>query len=70
MWNEVLCAPPPLAAIFKSAPIAPRKGKEARGGGDEKKAGAAKIDIVAEGGRRWIRVNTYVAVVSVSCAWH
>ncbi|KAI5823480.1 hypothetical protein K523DRAFT_376839 [Schizophyllum commune Tattone D] len=58
VWNEVLCAPPPLAAIFKSVPIAPRKGKEARGGGDEKKAGAAKIDIVAEGGRRWIRVNT------------
>ncbi|KAI4527762.1 hypothetical protein K525DRAFT_263928 [Schizophyllum commune Loenen D] len=54
VWNEVLCAPPPLAAIFKSVPIAPR----ARGGGDEKKAGAAKIDIVAEGGRRWIRVNT------------
>ncbi|KAL1662790.1 hypothetical protein GGF50DRAFT_58264 [Schizophyllum commune] len=58
VWNEVLCASPPLAAIFKSVPIAPRKGKEARGGGDEKKAGAAKIDIVAEGGRRWIRVNT------------
>ncbi|KAI5891412.1 uncharacterized protein SCHCODRAFT_01213723 [Schizophyllum commune H4-8] len=58
VWNEVLCAPPPLAAIFKSVPIAPRKGKETRGGGDEKKAGAAKIDIVAEGGRSWIRVNT------------
>ncbi|KAL1748236.1 hypothetical protein HDZ31DRAFT_79786 [Schizophyllum fasciatum] len=78
VWNEVLCAPPPLAAIFKSVPIAPRRAKDAshmakgasqkgashgekdapRGGGDEKKAGTAKIDIVAEGGRRWIRVNT------------
>ncbi|TRM66840.1 hypothetical protein BD626DRAFT_397384 [Schizophyllum amplum] len=57
VWNEVLCAPPPLAAIFKSMPIAPRRGKDAREKGGDK-AGAAKIDIVAEGGRTWIRVNT------------
>ncbi|KAI0772815.1 hypothetical protein BD413DRAFT_473545 [Trametes elegans] len=56
VWNEVLHAPPPIVTIWHtfpegSQPISiPRRGS--------RKPPGVKIDVVADGGKRWIRVNT------------
>ncbi|KAF9530536.1 hypothetical protein CPB83DRAFT_850497 [Crepidotus variabilis] len=64
VWNEVLCAPPPLVSVFKTFLLNPSdqpqekpklKGKEKQ---KEKNPPGAKVDIIADNGRRWIRVNT------------
>nr|GAT47522.1 predicted protein [Mycena chlorophos] len=56
VWNEVKCAPLPLLGLLRSfpGPI------EATPGSKKKKAirNLVKVDVVAEGGGRWIRVNT------------
>ncbi|KAJ6591083.1 hypothetical protein DFH09DRAFT_975401 [Mycena vulgaris] len=49
VYNEVLCAPPQIVSIFKSFPLAATPAQ---------KMTAAKVDVVADSGRRWIRVNT------------
>ncbi|KAF8062266.1 hypothetical protein FPV67DRAFT_1422151 [Lyophyllum atratum] len=56
VWNEVLCAPPQVEAVFKSMPLAgPSADPRQRGA---QRAPAVKVDVVAENGKRWIRVNT------------
>ena len=56
VWNEVLLAPPPVTAIWATfsgsgKAVAPRR----RG---HPKEDGVKVDVVADGGRTWIRVNT------------
>ncbi|EJF56476.1 hypothetical protein BD309DRAFT_896721 [Dichomitus squalens] len=56
VWNEVLYAPPPIVTIWRTfleedkPAHVPRRGSH--------KPPGVKVDIVADGGRRWIRVNT------------
>ncbi|OCH94600.1 hypothetical protein OBBRIDRAFT_831652 [Obba rivulosa] len=58
VWNEVQCAPPPVTAIWQTFPDpAHAQGKATRKRGSQKPPGV-KVDVIAEGGRRWIRVNT------------
>ncbi|KAF9045111.1 hypothetical protein BJ165DRAFT_1475293 [Panaeolus papilionaceus] len=68
VWNEVLCAPQPVVNIFKTFLESPSgdprqdagvsTGKAKRITGGKRHPPAAKVDVVADGGRRWIRVNT------------
>ena len=58
MWKEVLCAPQPVTAIWDTYSET-GKALHPRKRGLPKEAGV-KVDVVADGGRRWIRVNTYV----------
>ncbi|RDB23624.1 hypothetical protein Hypma_009502 [Hypsizygus marmoreus] len=56
VWNEVLCAPPPVDAVFKSMPLTgPSADQRQRGA---QRPPAVKVDVVADNGKRWIRVNT------------
>ncbi|KAF5384325.1 hypothetical protein D9615_003311 [Tricholomella constricta] len=56
VWNEVLCAPAQVDSIFKSIPISgPSVDPRQRG---TKRPPAVKVDVVADNGKRWIRVNT------------
>ncbi|TFK19243.1 hypothetical protein FA15DRAFT_760155 [Coprinopsis marcescibilis] len=71
VWNEVACAPPPVVVVFKMFLVELAGVKEKLGNG-KKKGGVlqrrpqggiirppgAKVDVVADNGRRWIRVNT------------
>ncbi|KAJ6588419.1 hypothetical protein B0H19DRAFT_1367033 [Mycena capillaripes] len=57
VWNEVLCAPPSIVSILKSFALAPAKPLN-RNGHDAQKTTSVKVDVVADSGRRWIRVNT------------
>ncbi|KAJ7704315.1 hypothetical protein B0H17DRAFT_1126681 [Mycena rosella] len=50
VYHEVLCAPQPIVSIFKSFPPAPTVLAQ--------KTIPVKVDVVADSGRRWIRVNT------------
>ncbi|KAG2007330.1 hypothetical protein CC2G_015028 [Coprinopsis cinerea AmutBmut pab1-1] len=61
VWNEVLCAPPPVISIFKTFLFDP--GSKPAGSAQRKmglgvRAPGAKVDVVADNGRRWIRINT------------
>ncbi|KAJ7628545.1 hypothetical protein FB45DRAFT_918580 [Roridomyces roridus] len=49
VWNEVMCAPPPIVSMLRSF-SAPSDGHG--------KTAAVKVDVVADSGRRWIRINT------------
>lgn len=60
VWNEVLYAPPPIVTIGRSFPDAPRPTNIARR--ESRKSPGVKVDVVADGGKRWIRVNTYVSI--------
>ncbi|KAJ7846323.1 hypothetical protein B0H14DRAFT_3867762 [Mycena olivaceomarginata] len=59
IWNEVLCPPASIVSILKSFPLAPthhpsnwsQRQRPA-------KINSVKVDVVADSGRRWIRVNT------------
>ncbi|KAF9011872.1 hypothetical protein BDQ17DRAFT_1396918 [Cyathus striatus] len=53
VWNEVLCAPPPVTSVFKTFTFTPEPRKRGT-----PRAPGAKVDVVAENGRQWIRVNT------------
>ncbi|KAG5725178.1 hypothetical protein E4T56_gene10197 [Termitomyces sp. T112] len=56
VWNEVLCAPLPVNAVFKSFPLSgPSADTRQRGA---QRSPATKVDVVADNGKRWIRVNT------------
>ena len=65
VWDEVLVAPPPVVGIWSSFPDpeghpvssddAPETDKRKR------KAQEVKVDVVADGGLSWIRVNTFVS---------
>ncbi|KAH9927955.1 uncharacterized protein BXZ73DRAFT_48573 [Epithele typhae] len=54
VWNEVLHAPPPIITIMRTFVDGdmhvPRRGS--------RKPPGVKVDVVADGGRQWIRVNT------------
>ncbi|KAF7366638.1 hypothetical protein MSAN_00921700 [Mycena sanguinolenta] len=52
VWNEVLCAPPLIVSVLKSFP-SPYSNHPG-----EPKTIPVKVDVVADSGRRWIRVNT------------
>ncbi|KAF9472705.1 hypothetical protein BDN70DRAFT_818263 [Pholiota conissans] len=56
VWNEVVCAPPPTVSIFKTFHVAnlEKSGKKF----EKITVPGVKVDVVAENGRRWIRVNT------------
>ncbi|KAF8188042.1 hypothetical protein BJ912DRAFT_904113 [Pholiota molesta] len=56
VWNEVVCAPPPTVSIFTTFHVtsAEKAGKK----GEKNLVPGVKVDVVADNGRRWIRVNT------------
>ncbi|KAJ7194649.1 hypothetical protein GGX14DRAFT_678107, partial [Mycena pura] len=54
VYDELLCAPAPVVAVFKFVQLDPAERRE-RG---EKRAPTAKVDVVVANGRRWIRINT------------
>ncbi|KAK0447048.1 hypothetical protein EV421DRAFT_1706798 [Armillaria borealis] len=56
VWNEVLCAPARVVSVFKSFSSTPVP-RETRKAGGQKPSGT-KVDVVADHGRCWIRVNT------------
>ncbi|KAH9903450.1 hypothetical protein C8Q73DRAFT_635400 [Cubamyces lactineus] len=56
VWNEVLHAPPPIVTIWRTFPDAPQPSSIPRRG--SRKPSGVKVDVVADGGKRWIRVNT------------
>ncbi|KAF8892935.1 glycosyl hydrolase family 61-domain-containing protein [Infundibulicybe gibba] len=51
VWNEVVCAPPPVVSVFKSV-------HDPREKVGQNKLPGTKVDVVADNGRRWIRINT------------
>ncbi|PPQ92500.1 hypothetical protein CVT25_010333 [Psilocybe cyanescens] len=61
VWNEVICAPPPIVSVYKTFPVQASTSTlshaEKAGTRQEHKAGA-KVDVIADNGRQWIRVNT------------
>ncbi|KAK0484532.1 hypothetical protein IW261DRAFT_1667877 [Armillaria novae-zelandiae] len=61
VWNEVLCAPARILSVFKSFSSTPPPStpvpRETRKVGSQKPSGT-KVDVVADHGRCWIRVNT------------
>ncbi|KAI0325503.1 hypothetical protein GY45DRAFT_1330178 [Cubamyces sp. BRFM 1775] len=56
VWNEVLHAPPPIVTIWRTFPEVPQPSSIPRRG--SRKPPGIKVDVVADGGKRWIRVNT------------
>ncbi|KIJ37319.1 hypothetical protein M422DRAFT_33852 [Sphaerobolus stellatus SS14] len=67
VWNEILAAPPPIVAIGKEFPLPKIPDKSDKSSSStpttstkrgSNKAGVIKVDIVADEGRKWIRVNT------------
>ncbi|KAF8802371.1 hypothetical protein BYT27DRAFT_7226460 [Phlegmacium glaucopus] len=56
VWNEVLCAPAPIVSVFKTFLIN-TSASDTDGSRNQRPPGA-KVDVVADNGRRWIRVNT------------
>ncbi|KAJ7481589.1 hypothetical protein FB451DRAFT_1443950 [Mycena latifolia] len=55
VYNEVLCAPPPVVSVFKAFPPPTDSEQKTKA----KMSGTpVKVDVVADGGRRWVRVNT------------
>ncbi|SJL10638.1 uncharacterized protein ARMOST_14029 [Armillaria ostoyae] len=61
VWNEVLCAPARVVSVFKSFSSTPPPStpvpRETKKAGGQKPSGT-KVDVVADHGRCWIRVNT------------
>ncbi|KAI0827424.1 hypothetical protein BC628DRAFT_179219 [Trametes gibbosa] len=56
VWNEVLHAPPPIVTIWRSFYETSQPKCIANRG--SRKPSGVKVDVVADGGKRWIRVNT------------
>ncbi|KAJ7747928.1 hypothetical protein DFH07DRAFT_830594 [Mycena maculata] len=52
VWNEVLCAPPPIVSVLRVFAVPTEPSLAAQ------KTTLVKVDVVADSGRRWIRVNT------------
>ncbi|KAH9958097.1 hypothetical protein BGW80DRAFT_1377489 [Lactifluus volemus] len=53
VWKEVLSSPPPILAIGKSAHVKGKKQPQ-----NSAKSTGVKVDVVADNGHTWIRVNT------------
>jgi hypothetical protein len=64
VWKEVLSSPPPILAIGKTFCERTQNGtqvegkKQARDARSSGKPTGVKVDIVANNGHTWIRVNT------------
>ncbi|KAI0037093.1 hypothetical protein K488DRAFT_8301, partial [Vararia minispora EC-137] len=60
VWKEVLTAPAPVTSIgktfYEGGPARVRQPKVQ--GGQASRSNGVKVDVVADGGRSWIRVNT------------
>ncbi|KAI0649955.1 hypothetical protein C8Q79DRAFT_900550 [Trametes meyenii] len=56
VWNEVLNAPPPIVTIWRTFAEVPQLSRVTKCG--SRKPPGVKVDVVADGGKRWIRVNT------------
>ncbi|RPD61700.1 hypothetical protein L226DRAFT_461538 [Lentinus tigrinus ALCF2SS1-7] len=56
VWNEVLHAPHPIVTIMRTFLEGEQPAHVPRRG--SRKPPGVKVDVVADGGRRWIRVNT------------
>ncbi|KIM41640.1 hypothetical protein M413DRAFT_152949 [Hebeloma cylindrosporum] len=59
VWNEVVCARPPIISVFKTFIFkytTPVDRSQKRG--EQHHPPGAKVDVVADNGLRWIRVNT------------
>ncbi|KAF8523026.1 hypothetical protein JB92DRAFT_2705719 [Gautieria morchelliformis] len=56
VWNEILSAPPPIVAVGKV--FEPPDGKSKKNTSGSATPGGIKVDVVADEGRKWIRVNT------------
>ncbi|TDL19506.1 hypothetical protein BD410DRAFT_727211 [Rickenella mellea] len=56
VWNEVLCAPPPVNMVGRT--FSTKGSVTAKSTRSQPKASSIKVDVVADEGRRWIRVNT------------
>ncbi|KAJ7508446.1 hypothetical protein B0H11DRAFT_2304424 [Mycena galericulata] len=57
VYHEILCAPPSIVSVFKFLQLNPSDGADRR----ERKGRrppSTKVDVVADNGRRWIRINT------------
>ncbi|KAJ7605050.1 hypothetical protein DFH06DRAFT_271747 [Mycena polygramma] len=57
VYNEILLAAPPIVSVFKFLQLTPSDGPDRR----ERKGRrppSTKVDVVADNGRRWIRINT------------
>jgi len=65
VWDEVLAAPPPVVSIWSAFPdpgghsIPINEAPESRK--KKQKVQDVKVDVVADGGLSWIRVNTLVS---------
>ncbi|KAK7019870.1 hypothetical protein R3P38DRAFT_1225897 [Favolaschia claudopus] len=57
VWNEVLCAPPLIVSILKSFPL-PAGPSSDHNYQATQKSSLVKVDVVADSGKRWLRVNT------------
>ncbi|KAI0795766.1 hypothetical protein C8Q75DRAFT_747316 [Abortiporus biennis] len=55
VWNEVLLAPPPITTIWPTFSETGDSNKQRKRGHPKD---CVKIDVVADSGRRWIRVNS------------
>ncbi|GJJ14513.1 hypothetical protein Clacol_008777 [Clathrus columnatus] len=61
VWNEILSAPLPIIAIGKTFPFPcsfPPQINDIKRGKKDTNGGGVKVDVVANEGRTWIRVNT------------
>lgn len=56
-------APPPVTAIWAAFSESGKAVAQRRRG--HPKEDGVKVDVVADGGRKWIRVNTYVVLFHV-----
>ncbi|KAJ3505958.1 hypothetical protein NLJ89_g7139 [Agrocybe chaxingu] len=61
VWNEVLCAPEPIASVFKTFQLKPSRtspDKALKRIAHQQRPPGAKVDVVGDNGRLWTRVNT------------
>ncbi|KAF7337803.1 hypothetical protein MSAN_02254400 [Mycena sanguinolenta] len=58
VYHEILAAPPPIVSVFKFLQLNPCEGTDRRNQKGARRPPSTKVDVVAENGRRWIRINT------------
>ncbi|KAF7330138.1 hypothetical protein MSAN_02463800 [Mycena sanguinolenta] len=58
VYHEILAAPPPIVSVFKFLQLNPCEGADRRNQKGARRPPSTKVDVVAENGRRWIRINT------------
>ncbi|KAF7347282.1 hypothetical protein MVEN_01483300 [Mycena venus] len=51
-------APPPIVSVFKFLQLNPSEGADRRNQKGGRRPPSTKVDVVADNGRRWIRINT------------